>query len=498
MANKPTLKLKILTLFIQDSKLSQTLVMKLLKRNDHGNISEECRSLEKAGFLKVHHKELNGGRPEIFYRITNEGVRYLVQNSETPTEFWTSIVLLVYYENTSISWQKILELFELYLKKYLKHYLKEGYYSIQLDDFNSSCNSWFEKAILGRKISPAQKVLEVLAKNPDLSLGEISRVTQERVSTIESIIKMYTVIPHKPVLVDVYGHHDSPFYNTADWRFQIHNAISQSNSKGTFRLTIFGILMVLFIILKNHQGKLPHGLMKKDDVQSYFDKIASNYKSAIPLIFEKWQLLQSFLKEYSYLNFIQILDRQLREKSFDSSVLDGGTKELYIGMRETTLASRRQLIELQTAGMNVIFNFRGTPGANIDFEGVQKKIQPCFHLFLYLISIINPTNYDPETFISMYSNEKYLGNRLAKEIGSIYDISHLEKSLSFEISFIYYLTIRSTLFYDRFTLEYSKQLFTKIINSDGQIRKFIQERLARVQNYYKEVQRTMSDMITIC
>ena len=491
MANKPTLKLKILTLFIQDSKLSQTQVMKLLKRTDHGNISEECRSLEKAGFLKVHHKELNGGRPEIFYRITNDGVCYLIQNSQTPTEFWTSLVLLVYYENNSISWQKILELFELYLKKYLKHYLKEGYYSIQLDDFNSSCHSWFEKAILGRKISLAQKVLEVLAKNPDLSLDEISRVTQERVSTIEPIIKMYTPIPHKPVLVDAYGHHDSPFYDTADWRFQIHNAIIRSNSKGTFKLTIFGILMVLFIILKNHQGKLPHGLMEKDDVQSYFDKIASNYKSAIPLIFERWKLLKSFLKEYSYLNFSQILDRRLREKSFDSSVLDGGTKEIYIGMRETTIASRRQLIELQTAGMNVIFNFHGMPGNDIDFEDVQKKIQPCFHLFLYLISIINPTNYDPETFISMYSNEKYLGNRLAEEIGSIFDIGHLEKSLSFEISFIYYLSIRSILFYGRFTSDYSKQLFTKIIESDEEIGKFIQERLARIQNYYKEVERSM-------
>lgn len=91
----------------------------------------------------------------------------------------------------------------------------------------------------------------------------------------------------------------------------------------------------------------------------------------------------------------------------------------------------------------------------------------------------------------MYSNEKYLGNRLAEEIGSIYDISHLEKSLSFEISFIYYLTIRSILFYDRFTSDYSKQLFTKIIKSDEEIRKFIHEHLARIQNYYEEVQRTM-------
>jgi DNA-binding PadR family transcriptional regulator len=494
MVNKPSLKLKILRLFIQESKLSKTKIMNQLGRRDHGNISEACDSLDRAGLIKICGKESNGGRPEIFYRVTNDGVHYLIENSQTPTDFWTSLVLLVYYQQNPTSWQQILELFDLYLKKYLKHYLKQGYYSIQLDEFNSTCISWFGKAVLhATKIQPAQKVLEVLAINPDLSLDEISRLTKEKLSTVQTIIRMYTSIHHKPVLVDVYGHHDGPFY-PREWRFQIHNAIVQIPSKGTFRLTIFGILMVLYIILKNHEGKLPNGLMMQIGIQQYLDKIACNYKSKIPLIFEKWHLLKSYLKEYSYLNFIIILDKGVREKSFHASVLDGGTKELYIGMRETTLASQRQLIDLQTAGMNVIFNFRGAPGTNIAFEDVQKKIQPCFQLFLYLISIINPTDYDPESFISIYGNEKYLGNRLAEEIGSIYDIGHLEKSISFEISFIYYLTIRSLLFYDRFSPDYSKQLFTKIMKSDKEIRKFIHEHFTSIQNYYDEVHRTIGTM----
>ena len=492
MVNKPSLKLKILRSFIQNDKLSKTGIMNLLGRCDHGNISDACDLLAEADLIKTSYKDPHGGRPEIFYRITKEGVRYLIENSTTPTEFWTSLVFLVYYQKNPPTWQRIVQLFETYLQKYLKHYLKHGYYFLQLDNFNSACNSWFEKAILGvRKIPTAQKVLEVLAINPDLTLDQICRATHEKVSTVESIIKMYTPIPHKPTLVDVYGHHDSPFYNTAEWRFQIHNAIAQSLSKETFRLTIFGILMVLHILLKNHGRELPHGLMIKNDIQHYFDKIAYNYKSKIPLIFEKWHLLKSYLNEYSYVNFNFILDRGLREKSFHESVIDGGNKEIYNGMQETISASQRQLSDLQTAGMNVIFNFRGGTDIKTSFEEVQKKIQPCFHLFLYLTSIINPTDYDPESFISIYSNEEYLGKTLAKEIGSIYDIGHLEKSLSFEISFIYYLSIRSIWLYDKFSQEKLRQMFTKIVYSDREIERFIHEHITMIKNHYYKVYRTI-------
>jgi len=489
MVNKPVLKLRILRLFIEKSKLSKTDMMNLLGRRDHGNISEACDSLARAGFIKIFEREPHGGRPEIFYRIMDKGVHYLIENSQAPSEFWTSLILLLYYQENPISWHDVLELFDLYLKRYLKHYVDHGYYSLQLDEFIKTCNTWFEKSILhARKTPPAQKVLEALATNPDLTLDQISLVTEEKVSTVQSIIRMYRQIPHKPVLVDVHGHHASPFYPKG-WRLQIHNAIVQTPTEGTFRLTVFGILMVLHIIMKYHDGNLPHGLMNNNTIQQYIDKIASNYKSKIPLLFEKWQFLTSYLKEYSYLNFKIILDRNLREKAFDGSVIDGGNKELYLGMRETVSASQKQLKELQYAGINVIFNFQGPQGTNSSYEDAQKKIQLCFYLFLYLTTITSPTDYDPQSFISMYSNENYLGTELAQEIGSVYGIDHLEKSLSFEISLVYYLSLRTALWsYDKFSPENLKDMFTKILNSDEDIGKFIHEHLARIQNYYQEVQ----------
>jgi DNA-binding PadR family transcriptional regulator len=496
MVNKPSLKLKILRLLIQHKQLSQTEVMNSLGRNDHGNISQVCNSLDRAGLIEICDKKFNRGRPEIFYKVTKNGVRYLIENSQNPTEFWISLILLVYYQKNPISLEDVLELFDVYLKKYLTYYLKHGYYSLQLDAFNSVCDSWFEKAILrAGKIPPAQKVLEVLAINPDLTLNQISQFSGEKVRIVESIIKMFTVIPHKPVLVDAYGHHDSPFYDTREWRFQIHKAIVQS-PKGTISLTIFGLLMVLYIILKNEEGNFPQGLMYKYDIQENFNKIVNNYKSKIPLIFGKWSVLKSCLKDYAYLNFKVVLDKKTREKSFRDSVQDGGSKELYIGMKEIIVASQRQLIDLQTAGINVIFNFQPEGDTNTTREEVWKKIQPSFHLFLYLTALTNPAAYDSESFMSTYANEYNLGAELAKEMGSLYDVSHLERSLSLEISFIYYMSLVSNklLSFDKFSPESLKDMFTKSINSDKEIEEFIHELLTSIKNHYLKVQRTIGTL----
>ena len=160
MVNKPSLRISALRLSIQKDGLSKSQAMKLLGRNDHGNISEVFDWLEAEKLIKFCYKtpyKIKGGRPEKFFQITEEGVNYLVQMSTTPMEFWVSLMFIVYHKKL-FSWKKILALFETYLQKYLKHYLYQGYYSFQLDSFNIVCKLWFEKSIIkSRKVSICSK-----------------------------------------------------------------------------------------------------------------------------------------------------------------------------------------------------------------------------------------------------------------------------------------------------------------------------------------------------
>ncbi len=494
-------------MFIQKDKLSKMKVMKLLGRQDHGNISEVCDFLANSDLIKICLVERNGGRPEKFYKITKKGVVYLIENSTTPKEFWNSIITLVYYQNESYGWQEILELFDIYLKKYLKWYLKKGYYSFQLDEFDLTCKNWFEKMIFpSGKISVAQKVLEVLAIRPGITLDQIAEAMHGSVEKIEPIIKMYTTIPHKPVRVDVDGHHDSPFYDTREWRFQIHWAITPSKSTNglTFSLSLFGILMVFYIILKNHAGKLPQGLLYSHGLQQYFNIIAKNHKTKIPLILGNWPLLDSKLSDYSCLNFRTILDKDIREKSFRYSVRDNGNKELYIGMKETILASQRQLMDLQIAGMNAIFNFYPKeeytiqPTSAFNTADIWSKKSLAFQLLLYLTSLIRPTDYDSESLTSTVQDElNILGLKVDEEIRSLYDVGHLERNLSYEISFIYLLSLRSDevfTYHNNLPVPF-EQILNDILEVDENIASFFNEHLATINRYYKEIRQIIE---TIC
>jgi hypothetical protein len=166
----------------------------------------------------------------------------------------------------------------------------------------------------------------------------------------------------------------------------------------------------------------------------------------LSLILGKWPRLKSFLEGYAFLDFGLILDKSTREFSYEEPLSEGGNKELYIGMKEIMYGSQRQLLELQNAGMKVLFNFSPDKGytiesKTIDREDVHNRTKLVFYLFLYLTSVIRATDYDSESFDSMFSSQNYLGPQLSKEISSLYDVSHLERSLAFEISIIYYLCL---------------------------------------------------------
>lgn len=471
--------------------------MKMLTRSDHGNISNVCDWLSSQGLIKRCLIRSHGGRPEVYYTITRKGITYLIRNSESPLEFWNSLMSVVYWRGDAWSFKDLLILLDTYLKSYLPYYVKQGYYSFQLDSFNLTCKLWFQKAILPfRKITPAQKILEVIASNPNITLSKLIQISGETIETVESVIKMYTAIPHKPVIVDIHGHHDGPFYNTGEWRFQIHRAVVQSNSANgtlTLSLSLFGVLMVLFLVMQHHGGGLPHGLMYAYELQDYFEIIAKNYTSKIPLIFEKWLLLTSLLGPIACVNFTPILDKNLREESFRYSLRDGGNRELYLGTKETVYASQTRLIELRNAAMQAMFNF--SPGLGytnqskmpVDRASIMDKTLPVSHVLLYLMSIIQPTDYDTRSFVSVYGENNYVGQKVAQEVSSLFGIEHLERNLAHEISFLYFLSLKIGRVFSHQPLVHYDDILAKLLCADKEISSFFNEQYTQIKKYYQEI-----------
>jgi hypothetical protein len=120
-------------------------------------------------------------------------------------------------------------------------------------------------------------------------------------------------------------------------------------------------------------GKLKHGLYyKEESFETYYDKIALNYKNNLPLIFRKWYLLKRILKIFAAYNFDIVLDKETRDNAMKSlSVISdilhpnqpqqvsitSGNKEIYEAAKSIEGISYRRLGEIQVKGMEESLNF---------------------------------------------------------------------------------------------------------------------------------------------
>ena len=97
---------------------------------------------------------------------------------------------------------------------------------------------------------------------------------------------------------------------------------------------------------------MKNGLYNKDfSLEEYCDKIATNYRTRLPLIFGKWKLLKAVLKELAIFNFIMILHKggTSSNKNRDS-VLLRGNKELCDGVRTISSYNAKLMTDFVNAG----------------------------------------------------------------------------------------------------------------------------------------------------
>ena len=254
---------------------------------------------------------------------------------------------------------------------------------------------------------------------------------------------------------------------------------------------------------------MPQGLVCEHNLQQYFDIIAKNYKVKIPLIFGKWSLLKSTIQEISCLNMDVITSKETRERAFHDSVQNNGNREFYEAMKGIAMVSKKQLSKLQTAGHNVIFNYSPTEGNTTapkfgtDREDVQSRIALASYLLTYILSTGELRSYESESFFSLFGNDK--GAQIAKQMSLLHRLDYLEKSLSLEITLIYYLNLRRPFRYEvalpnKYAISLNKQhVISKrplipppvqklaiILASDIQIATFFNKYMTVFTKYFKE------------
>jgi hypothetical protein len=383
------LQIDILGCLVLRGRLSKGLVESILKDRRHGDILKAFDELERKGLIEKGKRKFGRGRKQFYYKITNKGVELLISYEPThPLKFWKAMYGYCHHfnDNGKISYDKVDNLYQLFMKKYLK-YPSHGF-SFQLDIFDNMCDKWFKEFILNsdddnknnKKASPEHKVIEVLAIYPKLKFEDLVKKTKEDESEISKVLSTYTLESYKPLVDEEEYYTDQNIIgkrnNKKYWDFLQHNiVIVTQNSDGikTYELSLFGVILALTLVRYYDMGKLNHSLYYRNiSFSNYYDKIASNYQDKLPLIFGKWNLLKNILRLYTAYNFDIILDKEIRLRDSDKlSIIRGGNKELYDGIREIILQTLQQLGDYENAGHMVYLHYNS--GISYEYEGQRNQ-----------------------------------------------------------------------------------------------------------------------------
>jgi hypothetical protein len=455
------------------------MVESVLKDRRHGDILDAFGRLENKKLIKrINELKEGRGRKQYYYKITQLGLELLVTDEPIhPLKFWKAILGYCHHYSGNISEGKFDELYLQFMSKYLK-YPSHGFLSFQLEIFDNMCDKWFKDFILNNhdnnnnninnKVSLAQRVIEVLAIYPKLNLDEIVEKTQASQSEINTVLSTYTLDSYRPLKDKTYYIHQNEIgkrYNKKYWDFLLHNVIiSNQNGQGnikTYELSLFGVILALTLVRYNDMDKLKDGLYYSNiSLAEYYDKIVSNYKDKLPLIFGKWKVLKDVLRLYAAYNFDVIIDKEIRLRDYDKfSVIRGGNKELIDGIREIMLQTRQQIGRFIDSGEVIWLNY--ISGAQYGYDGPEN--QHGDYLIKNNIDVISSPNENPKTIylvrekldeIMMLLNpvERGFSESVSLLPGVIRELSHhLEELFADEITALYY-----------FHLYYDFEFYTRV------------------------------------
>jgi hypothetical protein len=232
-------------------------------------------------------------------------------------------------------------------------------------------------------------------------------------------------------------------------------------------------------------GKLKHGLYyKEESFETYYDKIAVNYKNNLPLIFGKWYLLKRILKIFAAYNFDIVLDKETRDNAMKSlSVISdilypnqpqqvsitSGNKEIYEAAKSIEGISYRQLGEIQVKGMeeslnfveSLIHNFLPDKPIQEARSIIRQKTKAVFQLIDEITTLLDPLAFDPKSFIENIGKGQEFVD--VERLSRLYDIDTVEKPFANQISFQYYLNLNNE---DHFEVMYPMNYYVSMMKSN--------------------------------
>jgi hypothetical protein len=308
------------------------------------------------------------------------------------------------------------------------------------------CSKWLQKNDRNNdeEVSLAQKVIEILALYSKIDLKELIKKSASSEKEVLKILKNITSLGYH--YSDIHYETDEDYFGSFSEEyldFLWHCIVivkCNDNDSTIYELSLFGIIMVMSLIRLHDEGRAE--LFHNIPLQDYYEKIASNYRDKLPLIFRKWNLLKIKLGAWSAYNFDIILDEESRSIALDAPVIMQGNKEFYQNMQAMTLCNTEQLAKVFAIGNMTFEKYQHNKSSYLLEEKKKRKEngdnnQKTFVVYQKVEEI---------GILNKWVNPKvFRGRSIIEEQKNFIKIKpeFLEKSFVQEITFLYYLNLNN-------------------------------------------------------
>ena len=125
----PSLQLRILKRIVLSGQMSKTEATEHYTTR-YGDVSDAMDALAQNHFIKFSEKRRKEGsrKHHKLYRITEKGLRYLLETKLVPEVFWKAIMLLCYSSKKPITQNEFEKYYNQFERDYLGHFSIPGYF----------------------------------------------------------------------------------------------------------------------------------------------------------------------------------------------------------------------------------------------------------------------------------------------------------------------------------------------------------------------------------
>lgn len=468
---KPRLQLHILESIVIYGGLSKRKATDILDLN-YPDVSDAMDSLASNDkrFIKLSHVSHKSHRPEKFYKITERGLRALLDEEMTNVDlFWKVIILLSIFGKSEIYEDEFEKYYQQFIEQYLGHSCEHGFL-LQSDFFYNLLDKWLEDWILdihSQTLVPiSQRIIECLAFNGSTTLEKlVEKACMKKKDVVEVLNKystqndLFSSTPFSSMTGSELEY-DIKAQKELYFGFIMHTLIIADNIDGSrdveYRLSLFGVMLTIALIRYHYMGidnqrypkyDRPNLYYNKLSLSGYIDKIANNYAKDIPLIFGKWSLLKTCLGEdLVYDSFDSFFYEEERSNYMINSVWFGGKKEFYDDIQSLADNIRTNLNLIYILGMNILQEYQQqlqkTQAQRITL--VSRKIRELEEILKYadITSFLVELKQTKRRHLEINTKTLEEGSQLDK-------VKIIEKIFADELTFLFYFNFSNNAFNPR-------------------------------------------------